>query len=162
MHKNFRKCASAVVFNKEGLVLLGDRIDTDVDSWQFPQGGFENNESPEEASKRELFEETSIKSVKIIDVLDFPIRYEFSDDIKINFRKKNIYSDGQDVYFVLFFFDGNNDEINVKTKYPEFKKTMWNTLDFAINNIVDFKKDAYKRMATYFGPKINEYIKNLL
>lgn len=161
MQKKFRKCAGAVVFNKKGLVLLGNRIDTKTDSWQFPQGGFENTESPEEAAKRELFEETSIKSVKTINVLGSPIRYEFSDDIKINFRKKNIYNDGQEIYFVLFFFDGDNDEINVKTKYPEFKKTMWNTLDFALDNIIEFKKDAYKQMATVFGPKIDEYIKNL-
>ena len=38
---------------------------------------------------------------------------------------------------------------------------MWNTLDFALDNIIEFKKDAYKQMATVFGPKIDEYIKNL-
>lgn len=161
MEKVFRKCAGAVVFNKEGLVLLGNRADMKDDCWQFPQGGIEEGESPEEAAKRELFEETSVKSVVTVDMFKYPIRYEFTDDVKVKFSKRGIYNSGQDIYFVLFFFDGDDNEINVKTTHPEFKKTIWNTLDFAMDNIVDFKKDVYKKVCIDFNPKIKEYIKNL-
>ena len=60
MQKKYRPCAGAVVFNKDGNVLLGSRIDTSTDDWQFPQGGINKNETPAQAAKRELFEEMGI------------------------------------------------------------------------------------------------------
>lgn len=161
MQKVFRKCAATVVFNKDGLVLLGSRADFNDDNWQFPQGGIEKNESPEDAAIRELFEETSVKSVNVIDIIKHPVRYEFTESIKKTLRKRKIYNDGQDIYFVLLFFNGDYNEINVNTQNPEFKKTCWESLDFAVNNVVEFKKDAYKQMALTFYPKIKEYIKNI-
>ena len=53
MSKKFRLCAAAVVFNQEGKILLGNRIETTEDAWQFPQGGIEAQETPAEAAKRE-------------------------------------------------------------------------------------------------------------
>ena len=66
MQKKYRPCAGAVVFNKDGNVLLGSRIDTSTDDWQFPQGGINKNETPAQAAKRELFEEMNISSVKLV------------------------------------------------------------------------------------------------
>ena len=80
----FRKCAGVVVFNKNGKVFVANRLGMD-DAWQFPQGGVEKNETIEEAAKRELFEETSITSVKLIHTETNPIRYEFPENIKNNF-----------------------------------------------------------------------------
>lgn len=161
MSKKFRKCAGAVVFNKSGKVLLGNRADIKEDSWQFPQGGIEQGETPEKAAKRELFEETSITSVETIYVSLEPIRYEFSEEIKKNFRKRGIFNDGQDIYFSLFYFTGNNDEINVLTSEAEFKDYMWGDIDFAVENIITFKKDAYALIAEKFKPMIARYLKEL-
>lgn len=158
MSNNYRPCAGAIVFNNKGEVLLGNRIDVAVDSWQFPQGGIELNETPEMAAKRELFEETSVKSVKSVSISQKPLRYVFPQKIKDKFLKRGICCDGQDIYFTLFYFEGKDDEISAKTACPEFRELKWCTLDFALENIVDFKKDVYKTIISRFEPKIRQYV----
>ncbi len=158
MNKKYRPCAGIVIFNKDGLLFLGNRIGL-KNSWQFPQGGIEKNETICEAAKRELFEETGIKSVIHIHSEEKPIRYEFSEDIKSNFRKKGIFNDGQDIYFSLFYFNGNDKEINLKSFEQEFDSYKWDTFEFAVNNIIDFKKDVYVKIADKFTPIIEQYLK---
>ena len=157
MNKIYRPCAGIVVFNNDGLLFLGNRVGIE-NSWQFPQGGIEKNETILEAAKRELFEETGIKSVIHVYTEDMPIRYEFNGKIKSNFRKKGIFNDGQEIYFSLFYFNGSDSEINLKVFEQEFDKYKWDTFDFAINNIIDFKKDVYLRIAKKFMPIIEQYL----
>ena len=157
----YRPCASAIVFNSKGLVLLGNRIDTKDDAWQFSQGGIEQGESPAIAAKRELFEEMSVKSVELIYVGTKPFRYEFPDEIKLAFRQRGIFASGQDIYFSLFYFTGNDDEINVQTEEPEFIQFKWDTLDFAVNNVVEFKKQAYSHAAAMISPLIYQHLCHL-
>ncbi len=161
MPKHFRRCAGAVVFNRDKKVLLGSRIDVNNDDWQFPQGGIEDGETPEMAAKRELFEETSVTSVTLVAVDKEPQRYEFTEEIKQKFRQRGIFNDGQDIYFSLFFFEGNDREINLNTAYPEFKDYMWGELDFAVENVIEFKKAVYAQAAKAFEPLIEAYINNL-
>jgi len=158
VEKQYRKCAGAVVFNKNGQVFLGNRIGFE-NAWQFPQGGVEENENYIEAAKRELFEETGIKSVEFVCVDEKPIRYEFTEEIKQKFKKKGIYNDGQEICFSLFYFNGSENEINLNGFSPEFSLYKWESFDFAIENIVEFKKDAYKLISEKFSPIIRQYLK---
>ena len=158
MNKIYRPCAGIIVFNCDGLLFLGNRIGIE-NSWQFPQGGIEKNETIIDAAKRELFEETGIKSVTHVYTEETPIRYDFSEKIKSNFRKKGIFNDGQEIYFSLFYFDGEDSEINLKIFEQEFDKYKWDTFDFAVNNIIDFKKDVYLRISKKFMPIIEQYLK---
>lgn len=157
----YRLCAAAVVFNKEGKVLLGNRIDTTDKAWQFPQGGIEKGETPKDAAKRELFEETGIVSVKTIYTDVAPLRYDFPKDIKEKFRHKNINTDGQDVFFSLFYFEGKDNEINLNTATPEFCEYTWEDFDFAVKHIVDFKKEVYQKAFQKLTPLIEQYINTI-
>lgn len=161
MLKKFRPCAGAIVFNDKGQLLLCNRIDTLSDAWQFPQGGIEKNETPLEAAKRELMEETNVTSVIPVYSDTEPRRYFFPKEIKDKFSERGIFNDGQDIYFTLFYFCGKNEEINLETKEPEFRQYMWDSFDFAIKNIISFKKDVYIAVAKKFEPIIGQYLKNL-
>lgn len=158
--KIYRKCAGIIVFNKEKKVLICARNDARGYNWQFPQGGIEANENPDEAALRELKEETSVVSVKIIKTLTEATRYDFPEEVlkKANGIGKN-YA-GQDVYWSLCYFLGTDEEINLNTNNPEFKAFAWVEPDEAVNRIIDFKKDVYKTAIEKLGPVIKEYTAN--
>lgn len=157
MARQYRKCAGAVVFNKNGQVFLGNRIGF-KDAWQFPQGGVEENESVVDAAKRELFEETGITSVEVVFTCEKPIKYDFTEEIKQKFRKKGIFNDGQEISFSLFYFNGDDSEINLNCTSAEFFEYKWENFEYAIENIVEFKKDVYKRIGEKFSPIIRQYL----
>ena len=156
----YRRCAGAIVFNNKGLVFLGKRINLS-DAWQFPQGGIDEGETVENASKRELYEETGIHNVKLIHTETTPIRYDFPNEIKKELAKKGRCFEGQDIYFSLFYFEGDEREIDFKLFEQEFDEYKWDNFDFAINKIINFKKDAYRLIAKKFEPLIFQYLKSL-
>ena len=154
MEYPYRKCAAAVLFNDSGRVLVCARHDLQHDDWQFPQGGVEAGETAVDAARRELYEETSVRSVQFVTAMEEGIRYTFPDFILEKRKKRGIYNPGQDLYWSLFRFVGEESEINLDTAEPEFRKYEWVTLDEAVKRAVDFKKDAYKKMAAAFKPFI--------
>ncbi len=161
MSETYRLCAGAVVFNTQGKVLLCNRIDIPGEHWQFPQGGIEDGESPEAAAQRELFEETGITSVIPVFTDKTPKRYTFPEDVKRRFASKGILTAGQDIYFTLFYFNGTDEEINLKTKLPEFESYIWTDLSFAVTHIVPFKKEVYEKVSSCFFPRIRQYLDNM-
>jgi putative (di)nucleoside polyphosphate hydrolase len=146
----YRKNVGIIVFNDDGKVLLCERKDT-AGGWQFPQGGIDEGETYLETAKREIFEETAITSIKLIAKLDEPIRYDFPGYI---LNKNNFKHIGQEMNWVLYKFVGDDEEINLKTKIPEFKNYKWVDIDEAPEKVVDFKKDVYKKVVKYFKPFI--------
>ena len=74
--KRYRRCVGLVVINKDGLVFVGKRIDSNLNAWQMPQGGIENGESPRNAGLRELKEEIGTNNVKLIGEMDNWLNYD--------------------------------------------------------------------------------------
>ena len=70
-----------IVLNDENKVFVGKRKDNPVDKWQMPQGGVDKNENFLSAMKRELYEETSIKSIKVLKELDGLFEYELPQNL---------------------------------------------------------------------------------
>ncbi len=151
MSDKYRKNVGVVVY-KEGKVLLCARADKKDFQWQFPQGGIEDGEDFIEAGKRELFEETGIKNIRLIATISEPIRYDFPK--KIDF----IPFKGQDQYWVLFEFLGDDNEIkfDINPECIEFKAFRWDNIDVAPNEIIYFKKDVYKKVVTTFKPFVEQ------
>ena len=134
----------AVVLNNKNKVFVGKRADNPVDKWQMPQGGVDKGENLITAMKRELMEETSIQNIKVLKKIDKWFEYELPKDLlgiiwKGKFR-------GQKQRWFIVRFIGNESEINLKTKHPEFIEWKWIEIDELINVIVDFKKDVYKKL----------------
>ena len=134
----------AIVLNNKNKIFVGKRKDNPVNKWQMPQGGVNKNESFLTAMKRELNEETSIKSIKILKELDEWFEYELPKNLlgivwKGKFR-------GQKQKWFIARFTGKEDEINLKTKHPEFIEWKWIEMNELTNVIVNFKKNVYEKL----------------
>lgn len=156
--KKYRRNAGVVVFNHDKKVLMCERIEGDEDmSWQFPQGGMEQGETPEAAARRELQEETSVTSVRLIAQIKEGLKYDFPPEIKQKFACRGIDTDGQEQFWSLFLFEGQESEINLKTEEPEFKNWRWNDIREADKHVIAFKQEIYRRVIKEFAPIIEKF-----
>ena len=149
MNKEFsslplRSGVGIVVLNHENKVFVAKRIDNPKNFWQMPQGGVDPGEDFLEAAYRELEEETSIKSVKLIKELDGMITYELPDRL-LGIIWKGKYR-GQKQKWFLMRFTGEDKEINIDTHHPEFLDWKWIELDQLTKVVVDFKLNVYKEV----------------
>jgi putative (di)nucleoside polyphosphate hydrolase len=133
-----------VVLNKNNKVFVAKRIDNPKNFWQMPQGGVDKSEDFLEAAYRELEEETSIKSVELINVLDGTITYELPDRL-LGIIWKGKYRGQKQKWFVMRF-TGDDNEININTKNPEFLEWKWIELDLITEYVVDFKHHVYENV----------------
>lgn len=155
--KKYRPNAGIVLFRKDGRVLLCERIENYPKRWQFPQGGIDKDELPLQAAIRELREETSVTSVEFVATLPEVLRYDFPFEVKKVHPERD--NDGQEQYWHLFFFTGDDSEINLQTKEPEFRSYAWVDIEKAPDEVVDFKRDIYEVVAREFGLVIKQYLK---
>ena len=132
------------LLNHENKVFVGKRIDNPANSWQMPQGGVNQNENFLDAAKRELEEETGIKTVKLIKELDQWLAYDLPKNL-LGKLWKGKYRGQKQKWFIMRFI-GKNDEINIKTKNPEFFDWKWiKPMDLA-KVAVNFKFNIYKKI----------------
>jgi putative (di)nucleoside polyphosphate hydrolase len=142
-----------VVLNKENKVFVAKRIDNPGNFWQMPQGGIDKGEDFLKAAYRELDEETNIKSVKIIKELDDLTTYELPNHL-LGIIWKGKYR-GQKQKWFLMRFIGEEKEININTKNPEFLEWKWVEIDQITELVVDFKLDVYKKIKRKIKEIIN-------
>ena len=134
-----------ILLNSKNKVFVGKRIDNQEGNyWQMPQGGVDKNENLLEAAKRELEEETGIKTVRIIK--------EFNDwliyDLPQNLLGKILYGKyrGQKQKWFIMKFIGESNEINIRTIKPEFIDWKWINITDLTKVAVKFKINIYKRI----------------
>ena len=133
-----------ILLNNENNVFVGKRIDNPKNSWQMPQGGVDQNENFLQAAKRELEEETGIKSVKLIKELDGWFKYDLPKYL-LGKLWKGKYRGQKQKWFIVKF-TGEDQEINLNTKYPEFIDWKWIHLNELTEKVVDFKKKVYEEL----------------
>ncbi len=139
-----RNGVGIVVLNKENKVFVAQRIDNAKKFWQMPQGGVDIDEDDLSAAYRELEEETSMKSVELIKELDGTVTYELPNHLLgVIWRGKYR---GQKQKWFLMRFIGEEKEINIKTKNPEFLDWKWIELEKITEVVVDFKLNVYKEI----------------
>jgi len=138
----FRIGVGIVVLNKKNEVFVAKRIDNKKNFWQMPQGGVDKGEDYLTAAYRELEEETSIKNVNLIKELDGLISYELPENL-LGIIWKGKYRGQKQKWFVVRFL-GQDSEIDIKTKNPEFCEWKWIDLENITDLVVDFKLHVYE------------------
>jgi len=139
-----RSGVGIVVLNKKNQVFLAKRIDNPKNFWQMPQGGVDNGEEFYNAAIRELEEETSIKSVSLIKEVNGFTTYLLPNHL-IGIIWKGKYKGQKQKWFIVRF-KGEEKEININTKNPEFLDWKWVNIDDLLNEVVDFKIHVYKQI----------------
>ena len=150
LEKGWRLGVGIILINQENKIFMGERIDN-KGAWQMPQGGVNVaiNESLDNAAKRELYEETGVRTAKIINQSKGWYYYYLPKNLQTRLWGGKFL--GQKQKWFLFSFDGKDKEVNLHAdKKPEFNNWKWVRPKDVLNNIVEFKKEIYQKVLKEF------------
>ena len=158
MKKNYsnlplRSGVGIVVLNEKNQIFVAKRIDNPKNYWQMPQGGIDEGEDFYQAALRELEEETSIKSVKLMKEIEKFTTYHLPDYL-LGIIWKGKYKGQKQKWFIVKF-NGDEKEININTKTPEFLEWKWINIDNLTDEVVKFKLHVYKEIKEEIKKVIN-------
>ena len=134
--------AGLLVRNKGTQILLGERIDTPA-CWQWPQGGLDPGEAPEDGLRRELAEEIGVSELEIVYRFPFRLRYRFPRSLAARFD-----TIGQEQTF--FVVESEQTPDLRRATHHEFGELKWVSTDQVLATAVWFKKEVYRHALAHF------------
>jgi putative (di)nucleoside polyphosphate hydrolase len=143
----FRPNVGIVLLNQKNQVFWGKRIRTH--SWQFPQGGIDRGETPEQAMYRELHEEVGLQPehVQIVARTRDWLRYEVPDRY-VRRDARGHYKGQKQIWFLLQLV-AHDWDLNLRaTDHPEFDAWRWNDYWVPLEAVVEFKRGVYEMALT--------------
>ncbi len=145
---DYRPCAGAVLFNSDGLVWVGERIDA-PGAWQLPQGGIDRGESPYAAALRELREETGAAHVVLLGEAPGWLRYDLPEELRGRVWRGRYR--GQTQKWFAFRYLGDDADFDIANHSPEFSAWRWVSLSELPGLAIDFKRPVYESLVKAFG-----------
>ncbi len=144
----YRSGVGIILLDRRGRVFVGRRIDTVAEAWQLPQGGIDTGETPLQAARRELAEETGVTSAELLaESADW---YTYDLPAELIGKVWGGRYRGQRQKWFVFRFTGPDDEIDIATEHPEFNAWKWIAIDDLPATIVPFKRRLYERLVADF------------
>ncbi len=155
----YRTCVGVMLINPKGLVFIGRRAGgiehvDDTHVWQMPQGGVDPGEDPYEAALRELYEETNVRSVRLL--AEAPEWYSYDLPAVVAGRAWKGRYRGQTQKWFAFRFEGEDAEIDIARPAggrhrPEFDEWRWERLERLPDLIIPFKRPVYEKVVEAFA-----------
>jgi putative (di)nucleoside polyphosphate hydrolase len=145
--EGFRPNVGIILLNQRNQVFWGKRIRSH--SWQFPQGGIDRGETPEQAMYRELHEEVGLKPehVSIVARTRDWLRYEVPDRF-IRRDARGHYKGQKQIWYLLRLTTGDW-QLNLRaTSHPEFDAWRWHDYWVPLDVVVEFKRGVYELALT--------------
>ena len=142
----YRHCVGIALFNRAGLVWVGQRADWQEPAWQMPQGGIDRGEAPIDAARRELFEEIGVRSAPVLAEAPDWYAYDFPPGVKRGRHR------GQSQRWFAMLHEGDDEGFDLNLHQPaEFSHWRWVSLDEAVTLVVAFKRPVYEQVAAAFA-----------
>jgi putative (di)nucleoside polyphosphate hydrolase len=145
----YRPCVGMMVFNREGLVFVGRRIDQTLEAWQLPQGGIDEGEDARAAALRELREEIGTDNVEFLREHPDWLTYDLPPHL-LGIAWEGRYR-GQRLKWFAMRLAGGDAEINLATPHQEFSDWRWLPLTDLLPLTVPFKREIYAQVIAAFG-----------
>ena len=142
--EGFRANVGIVISNQQGQLLWARRHGQNA--WQFPQGGVDQGETPEQTMYRELYEEVGLKpeDVKLLKQTQewlyyrLPTRYLRKGSLPLCI--------GQKQKWFLLQLIGDEKLIRFdRGSHPEFDHWRWVSYWYPVRNVIDFKREVYRQ-----------------
>jgi putative (di)nucleoside polyphosphate hydrolase len=148
--QGFRSNVGIILLNKYQEVFWAGRIGQPA-AWQFPQGGVNENETPEEALYRELYEEVGLlpEHVRLLGKTKSWLRYRLPKKYLRRDTKPLCIGQKQIWFLLELLADESDIQFNL-TKSPEFDRWTWVEYWHPVENVIPFKRRVYQRALTEF------------
>ena len=149
--EGFRPNVGIILYNPEGRLFWAKRIGQH--SWQFPQGGIQWDESPEQAMFRELTEETGLRPehVQVIGCTKGWLRYRLPKRL-IRRGGKPLCIGQKQIWFLLRMLGGEDAVRLDQSERPEFDHWQWVDYWYPLRAVVPFKRHVYWRALRELAP----------
>lgn len=156
--EGFRPNVGIVICNQQGQLLWAKRIGQRT--WQFPQGGIKHSETLEQALYRELDEEVGLAAddVKILHQTNDWLHYRLPENF-IRYHKDPLCI-GQKQKWFLLSLESEDSKVELeKSGQPEFDDWRWVSYWYPINQVIEFKRDVYRKALNELVTPLNNYVK---
>jgi putative (di)nucleoside polyphosphate hydrolase len=152
--QRYRRAVGIMLLSRESKVFVAQRVDFPGDAWQMPQGGIDASESPRQAALRELKEEIGTNKAEVVAESKGWLTYEFPPELRARVWRGR-YRGQRQKWFVMRFI-GDDADIDLATKHPEFSAWKWVDAEELPRLIVPFKRQLYVELLDEFRPVLKE------